>query len=70
MEGKLQEANTLINDEMLGYWSESYMPLGYLHITFGHVNDQRGLPQRRRLLGETGTPKDYKRVLSMKAGRM
>jgi alpha-L-fucosidase 2 len=65
MEGNLREANTLINDEMLGYWSESYMPLGYLHITFGHVNDQRGLPQRRRLLGETGKPEDYKRVLSL-----
>ncbi|MDR1902182.1 MAG: glycoside hydrolase family 95 protein, partial [Treponema sp.] len=65
MEEKLREANTLINDEMLGYWSESYMPLGYLHLTFGHVNDQRGLPQRRRLLRETGQPEDYKRVLSL-----
>jgi alpha-L-fucosidase 2 len=63
MAGKLREANTLINDEMLGYWSESYMPLAWLHITLGHVNDQRGLPQRRRLLGETGKPEDYRRTL-------
>jgi alpha-L-fucosidase 2 len=65
MEGKLREANTLINDKMLGYWSESYMPLGSLHLTFGQVNDQRGLPQRRRLLGEEGKPEDYKRQLSL-----
>jgi hypothetical protein len=26
------------------------MPLGYIHITFGHVNDQRGLLQLRCLL--------------------
>jgi alpha-L-fucosidase 2 len=53
LNGKLKEANNLINDEMLGFWSEAYLPLGALHITIGHRNDQRSMPQRRRLLNET-----------------
>jgi alpha-L-fucosidase 2 len=63
MEGKVREANELINDEMLGYWSESFMPLGYLHLTYGLQNDQRGLPQRRRLFLEYFKPEEYRRDL-------
>jgi alpha-L-fucosidase 2 len=64
--GMLKEANDLINDEMLGYWSESYLPLGTLHITLGHTSDQRGMPQRRRLLNETPY-ENYSRTLDLES---
>jgi alpha-L-fucosidase 2 len=64
LDGKLKEANNLINDEMLGYWSESYMPLGYLHITVGHTDDRRSMAQRRVLLNETPY-ENYARTLDL-----
>lgn len=52
LEGKIKEANNLINDYMLGYWSESYLPLGVLHIDVGHSSDQRSMRQRRMLFND------------------
>lgn len=49
LDGKVKEATTLINDEMIGYWSEAYLPLGELHITVGIRNDFRTMAQRRIL---------------------
>ncbi len=66
LEGRLKEANDLINDEMLGYWSEAYQPLGNLYITMGHSSDLRSMKQRRLLLNETPYEyKNYSRILSL-----
>lgn len=66
MEGRLKEANDLINDEMLGYWSEAYQPLGNLCITMGHSSDLRSMKQRRVLLNETPYGyENYSRILSL-----
>ncbi|MDR1060217.1 MAG: glycoside hydrolase family 95 protein [Clostridiales bacterium] len=65
MGGQLKEANNLINDRMLGYWSESYMPLGWLHLTVGQSGDQRNMPQRRTLLNELDPCRDYRRELAL-----
>lgn len=65
-EGRLKEANDLINNEMLGYWSEAYQPLGNLYITMGHTNDLRSMKQRRILLNETPYEyENYSRILSL-----
>ncbi|MGB8454153.1 MAG: glycoside hydrolase family 95 protein [Anaerocolumna sp.] len=66
MEGKLKEANDLINNEMLGYWSEAYQPLGNLYITMGHTGDLRSMKQRRILLNENPYEyENYSRILSL-----
>lgn len=64
MEGKLKEATNLINDEMLGYWSESFLPLGNLHLTMGHKTDWR--PQRQKQMLEGDFPTEgYGRTLTL-----
>ena len=65
MTGQIKEANRLINDRMLGLWTESYLPLGSLRITYGLTSDLRSFPQRRRLLSEEQSFKNYKRILSV-----
>lgn len=37
--GKYHEAEKLIEQDMLGCWNESYMPLGTLHISYNDVAD-------------------------------
>ena len=64
LEGKLREATDLINDEMLGYWSESYLPLGHLHLVTGHRTDLRPQSQKRVLLGEYPI-ENYNRTLTL-----
>ena len=61
--GRLKEANNLINDEMMGYWSESYLPLGSLHITIGQTGDWRSMKLRRVL--ENSATEGYSRTLSL-----
>ena len=63
MDGKLREANDLIMNEMLGYWSESYMPLGYLNITMNHLSDQRTMKQKELLRAFPVT--NYSRTLTL-----
>ncbi len=66
-EGKLKEANNLLNDEMLGYWSEAYQPLGNLYITMGQSGELRSMKQRRILLKETPYEyENYSRILTLK----
>lgn len=64
LEDRLKEANNLINDEMLGYWSEAYQPLGSLYITLGHTEDLRSMKQTRTLLNESPY-ESYSRILSL-----
>jgi len=59
--GRLKEANNLINDEMMGYWSESYQPLGNLHLTLGQTDDWRSMKLRRVL--ENNVTVGYRRTL-------
>lgn len=62
LSGRLREANDLINDEMLGYWSEAYLPLGNLHLTVGHTGDRRSMKQKR-ILQNDDPVLDYRREL-------
>lgn len=64
LEGKPAEATRLINNEMLGGWCESFMPLGHLHLTMGHTTDMRPQNQKRWLLGEYGVS-GYSRTLTL-----
>ena len=52
LDGKYHEATELINHKMLGYWSESYLPLGYLNLTMNLGEDRRLMGQKRVLEGE------------------
>jgi alpha-L-fucosidase 2 len=52
LEGRYHEATELINHYMLGYWSESYLPLGYLNLTVNLGEDRRLMGQKRILEGE------------------
>jgi len=62
--GKLKEANNLVNDEMLGNWSESFEPLGYLHLTIGQTDDWRSM-KLRKLLSNDVPVSQYQRTLSL-----
>lgn len=44
MEGKIHEAQQLADSKMLGHWSESYMPMGTLYLSFdqhSHADEYR-----------------------------
>ncbi len=61
--GRLKEANNLINDEMMGFWSECYQPLGTLHLTLGQTDDWRSM-KLQKTLSRTATER-YRRALSL-----
>lgn len=62
LEGKIKEATELINNEMLGNWSEAFLPLGYLHLMVGNSTDIRSQAQRRIFLEEHPVS-NYRRTL-------
>ena len=64
LDGRLKEANNLINDEMLGYWSECYLPLGELHVTLGQTDDWRSM-KLRKVLQNDMPYENYSRILSL-----
>lgn len=41
-EGKYMDARHLIEEKMLGYWNESYQPLGDLYIEFDEIGEATG----------------------------
>lgn len=64
LDGKVKEATTLINDEMLGYWSESFLPLGHLNLTIGHTSDLRTMVSKRILENDYPVA-NYRRTLTL-----
>ena len=64
LDGKLKEANNLVNDEMLGNWSESYEPMGHLHVTIGQTDDWRSMKLRKRLSNDEPVS-GYRRTLCL-----
>lgn len=62
-EDKLKAANNLINDEMMGFWSECYLPLGTLHLTLGQTDDWRSM-KLQTLLANSATAR-YCRALAL-----
>lgn len=52
-EGKIHEAQELADEKLLGYWTESYMPMGTLYVAFEQGEKTEGYS--RELALETGT---------------
>lgn len=47
LEGRVKEANNIINDEMTGRWTESYMPLGMVYLMHGQKNNIRNMELKK-----------------------
>lgn len=41
LDGKLRQANDIVDDTMQGEWCETYLPLGDLYITIGQPDNER-----------------------------
>lgn len=59
-----REANELINNQMVGNWSESFLPLGFIHLTYGNTSDLRDMEQKRVLNNEIPY-RNYRRELDL-----
>lgn len=68
LEGKYREANDLINNELEGFWGQTYLPLAAAYLTIGQENDRRNMRLRRVLLTEEDPYTDYRRTLELRTG--
>lgn len=65
LEGKVKEANNVINNDMEGRWLEAYLPLASLHLTVGQADNRRNMPLKRVIEPERGDIRDYRRQLHL-----
>ena len=67
LQGRVKEAEDLIEEHMEGAWSEAYMPLGSALIGVGIKSDRRHRPAGRVLSPEGGDEaQDYRRELDLR----
>ena len=65
LEGRYREANDRINNELEGYWGQTYLPLASAFLTIGQKNDRRNMLLRRVLLTEEDPWTEYRRSLDL-----
>lgn len=65
LEGRVKEANNIINDEMTGRWTESYMPLGMVYLMHGQKNNIRNMELKKTIETTESNFSNYRRVLNI-----
>lgn len=65
LEGRVKEANNIINTDMEGRWFETYLPLASLYITNGQKNNRRNMPLKMVIEPTEGDITDYERQLDI-----
>ncbi|MDU5289986.1 glycoside hydrolase family 95 protein [Eisenbergiella porci] len=65
LEGKVKEANNIINNDMEGRWFEAYLPLASLHLTVGQANNRRNMPLKMVIEPQKDDISDYRRQLQL-----
>lgn len=65
LEGRVKEANNIINDEMTGRWTEAYMPLGQVYLMHGQMNNFRNMQLKKTVEAPESDFSNYRRVLNI-----
>ena len=65
MDGKVKEANTVVDEEMTGRWLEAYLPLASLHIMTGMADNRRTMSLKRIVEARPEQFKNYSRILDI-----
>lgn len=65
LEGRVKEANNIINNDMEGRWFETYLPLASLYITSGQKSNRRNMPLKMVIEPQQGDITAYERQLDL-----
>lgn len=65
MEGRVKEANNIINEEMTGRWTEAYMPLGQVYLMHGQRDNFRNMQMKRTVEARESEFEGYRRSLNI-----
>lgn len=65
MEGRVKEANNIINNEMTGKWTEAYMPLGQVYLMHDQKDNFRNMQLKKKIEAPERDFDNYKRVLNI-----
>ena len=65
LEGRVKDANEIINNEMTGRWTEAYMPLGQIYLMHGQRDNFRNMRLKNTVEAPESAFDDYRRELTI-----